>query len=225
MNGTLVIAANNIGHPLDTPQRSLEALVTAELRVFEEDRGARAMLKQAKITEPYLKLNEHDSSQTLQAIEEELLKGKTVLVTSDQGCPSLADPAFLATKVAHRIGAKIRIIPGPSALTGAIAAAPFAMEQFFYAGFLPRSTKERNLELVRLKRLATPVVLLEAPYRLDKLLSACMKVYGARHPALLAKDIGNAGEEYLYASLAELANSSSIAKCNFVLILESLRCS
>lgn len=219
--GKLIMAANAIGSAEDIPTRCLETLKTADLLVFEEDRGARAALKAAGIHRDYLKYSEHGQTSTIDAVSTALTQGHTVVYMSDQGCPGLADPGRDLVQLALDQGATITTIPGPSALTAAIAACPFNMGQFHFAGFPAREPDKRLRQLQRWKELEVPVVLMDTPYRLAALLGACQSVFGQEHRGTLALDISGEQECFITASLAGLTrHCENLAKLNFVLILD-----
>ncbi|NBQ52810.1 MAG: hypothetical protein EBU49_04430 [Proteobacteria bacterium] len=127
VQGRLIMASHSIGEAQDIPLRSLEALRTADLLIFEEDRGARSALKSAGIHREYLRYSEHDQKQSLEILTESLRAGKTAVYMSDQGCPGLADPGREIVRVAVREKAEIRVVPGPSSLTAAIADTPYRL--------------------------------------------------------------------------------------------------
>ena len=218
--GTFIIAANAIGNPADIPARSLEAVRTADLLIFEEDRPARQILKAAGVHREYVRYSEHRESLAEDDLVKCLKAGGTALYMSDQGVPGLADPGRGLIAIAREQGATLRVIPGPSSVTAAIAACPFDMSAFHYAGFLPRESEHR---LSALKKLATdnrPTILLDTPYRLAKVLR---DVHGAS-PAMqvfLAMDISGEHERYELGTAKALLGrlDSWPPKLNFVMIL------
>lgn len=220
-SGRLVMACNSLGLAADIPPRSLDAVKAADLVVFEEDRGGRAVLKAAGIHRNYLRYNEHNQTETLENISAALRAGKTVAYLSDQGCPGLADPGRAVVAAGNSAGAAITSIPGPSALTAAIAVCPFDLSSFQFAGFPPREPAERLARLGQLAGTGQPVILMDTPYRLRALLDACRTAWGDGHPATLAIDISGPEERNITAPLARLTQvATDLDKLNFVLIIE-----
>lgn len=217
----IIMAGNSIGHPMDLPQRSLEALRSSDLLVFEEDRPARAALKAAGIHRPYYKFNEHNQTDTLEIIRDTIRKGKSVCYMSDQGSPTVADPGKAILKIAYSLGCTIQIIPGPSSITAALSACPFLDNSFYYAGFLSRDKALRSRELRQINTRKEPVVFLEAPYRRNLLISQCIEHLGENREALLALDISGPNEAFINRSLRDLRDLSLEikGKINFVLIV------
>ena len=222
LRGTLVMAATSLGNPADIPIRALELLRTADLLVFEEDRPARSFLKAAGVHREYLKFNEHQQQDSLNEIRKALVTKKTVVYKSDQGSPTLADPGSAPAKIAWELGAEIRVVPGPSALTAALAACPFASDKFYFGGFLSRDTDARIKELNNIKLLGTTWAVMDTPYRLSALVDACTAVFPLETRAMVALDISGPAEDYWLGTFSSLKKKADqlTEKLNFVLIGE-----
>jgi 16S rRNA (cytidine1402-2'-O)-methyltransferase len=220
-SGILYLSANNIGCTADTPLRALELQKTCDLVVFEENRQARKILKQAGITRSWLKYNEHHQKDILEEIKKALICGKSVSYMSDQGCPTLADPGKELLKIAYQIKAQIKIIPGPSSLTAAISSCPFNLEKFIYKGFLSQKSNKRSQEIKEIIADKIPSIILDTPYRLKSLLTD-FKNHGLKKRAFIAFDITGEEEQYHLDNISELCNLiKEKNKKNFVLIIDS----
>lgn len=221
--GRLILASGPIGDTADIPPRSLDALKRGDLLVFEEDRMARQLLKAAGVHREYLRLSEHKQSFTLEQVRKTLAAGQTVVYMSDQGTPNLADPGLDLLKVAREAEAKIKVIPGPSSVTAALAACPFPHDKFTFAGFLPRSDHERVAALKKLREITHPIIILDTPYRLVAVLESCTLAFSDKYgwKGFLALDITGQKEDYWVGSFNELlAKSAELEeKTNFVLII------
>jgi 16S rRNA (cytidine1402-2'-O)-methyltransferase len=212
------MAANALGNPNDIPTRSLEALRTADLIIFEEDRVARQTLKAASIHRDYLRLTEHMEPDTLDAAKKALKAGQIVVFMSDQGTPTLADPGKKLLEIAYQQGAQISPIPGPSSVTAALSICPFLNGPFLYLGFPPREPDEREAWLAHYSHVDFPLVILDTPYRRPALIASCMKVLGADRRVLLVFDISGPEEAVHLDKLENLAKLEK-DKINFVLVI------
>lgn len=215
----LIMAANSLGLPTDIPSRSLEALRSADLLIFEEDRAARQALKAAGIHRPYLRYTEHDEQETLDALKQAFQAGQTVVYMSDQGMPTVADPGRALLRIAHAMRVSVSVIPGPSSIVSALAACSFLENSFLYLGFLPREDAERRQTLEHHASSERPLVILEAPYRRQALLQSAKEVIGGERRALLALDISGPDEAFLEGTLTELCAHAPDEKLNFVLVV------
>lgn len=217
--GRLIMAATHIGNLEDVPLRTINALKMSDLLIFEEDKPARSLLKKAGIQRAYLKYNEHRSEETLESLRSSLKKGETVCYVSDQGSPTLADPGRKLLEITYALKCEIQVIPGPSAVTAAISACPFNMDRFVFQGFLPAETEKREKQLLLIRESKVPSIILDTPYRLDKLLQSCLKIFPESQKAFLALDITGEEELYSVGSFKKLSQVSEGKKLNFVLII------
>ena len=138
---------------------------------------------------------------------------------SDQGSPTLADPGKALLKIAYKVKAKVIIIPGPSAISAAIAACPFKMEPHLYLGFLPRKKEELIKNLKRYISTKVPLVILDTPYRCKQLLTSCQIVFPKKQLAFMAQDISGENEDYITGTFDKIIKLYK-PKTNFVLIIK-----
>lgn len=143
---------------------------------------------------------------------------------SDQGMPTWADPGQDLLQIAYRLGAQVRVIPGPSSVASALAACPFLDGRFTFVGFLERSTDHRRAQLEILKSQQDPMVIMDTPYRLTALVKDLMNTFGSDRQALLAMDISGPSETFLAMPLNGLHQKLSQwqGKLNFVLIVAGI---
>jgi 16S rRNA (cytidine1402-2'-O)-methyltransferase len=221
-NGKLIMAANSIGNSKDIPKRSLEALQSADLIIFEEDKQARASLKAASLQKNYLKYTEHLEQECLSELKKALKQGKTAVYMSDQGCANLADPGKELLATAYECNAEVKVIPGPSSVTAALSACPFNIKSFLFKGFLNREPAIRKKELEEIKNLKMPTIILDTPYRLQAIIEDCRLVLGANRKALLALDISGENENFIYDNFKNIKEKiSEVKKINFVIVIKN----
>jgi 16S rRNA (cytidine1402-2'-O)-methyltransferase len=220
--GKLFVLGTTIGNNEDFPARSLALLNSADLLVFEEDQPARRALKAAGVHRQYLKLSEHAEEVTLDAVRDALMARKTVAYMSDQGMPNLADPGRLLLEIAKQCGASVHVVPGPSALSAAVAACPFVTGGFYFFGFLPRSSEQRVAALKSLNSFPDPVIIFDTPYRRQAVLADVAEALGPNRRVFIALDISGPNELYLDMDAAQLKNelSKMDEDLNFVMILQ-----
>jgi 16S rRNA (cytidine1402-2'-O)-methyltransferase len=105
---------------------------------------------------------------------------------------------------AHAHGITVEVIPGPSAVTAAIAASGAPADRFAFAGFLPRKTGERAALFAQLDRLGWPVVGFESPQRLAGLL-ADIANHDPRRRVAICRELSKLHEEIIVGPAADLA--------------------
>jgi 16S rRNA (cytidine1402-2'-O)-methyltransferase len=215
----LVVASTHIGNIEDTPARSLQYVVSADILLFEEDRPARQILKRAGVHREYYKYNEH--RQVDQDVKDALMTGKTVAFMSDQGTANLADPGRELLEFAHKNSIPIKVIPGPSSITAALSACPFSTQPFTFYGFLAKRSEDRTKQLTNIANQTQAIVLMDTPYRLAAFCEDLKRVFGKKRKGLLALDISGPSEDFIFGNCDEIyAFSKNITeKTNFVFVL------
>ena len=137
MRGTLQVVATPIGNLADLSPRAQDALRGADLIAAEDTRRTLQLLQSIGISRPLVSLYEHNETQRVPQLLERLGAGATVVLVSDAGTPLLSDPGFELVRAATRAGFEVRAIPGPSAITTALAVAGLPADRFCFEGFLP----------------------------------------------------------------------------------------
>ncbi|MGI8517600.1 MAG: 16S rRNA (cytidine(1402)-2'-O)-methyltransferase [Acidimicrobiia bacterium] len=151
MPGRLILCATPIGNLGDASPRLAETIASVDLVYVEDTRRSRKLLSALGISKPlrsYFAGNEADKAQEL---GEALSEGHTIALLTDAGTPAIADPGLSAVRAARAVQAEISVIPGPSALTAALAISGFPSERFVFEGFLPRRGTDRSVRLASIK--------------------------------------------------------------------------
>ena len=167
--GKLAIVATPIGNLEDITLRALKVLKEADLVLCEDTRVTRKLLEKYQIKTPTLSYHQHSGKVKSDRILTELESGKAVALVTDAGTPGVSDPGGKLVAEAVASGHQVESIPGPSALTAAIAVAGLPLDKFLFLGFLPHK-KGRQTLLGEIAESKYPVVLYESVHRIGKLL-------------------------------------------------------
>src|SRR5690606_20842790 len=125
---------------------------------------------------------------------DELLAGRTVLVITDAGMPGVSDPGYRLTRLAVEAGVRVTALPGPSAVTTALAVSGLPSDRFCFEGFLPRKQGERARRLAGLAREERTMVFFESPHRLAACLAAMVEAFGPGRPAAVCRELSKTYE-------------------------------
>jgi 16S rRNA (cytidine1402-2'-O)-methyltransferase len=134
-----------------------------------------------------------------------LAEGKTVLLLTDAGMPSVSDPGYTLVRAAIEAGVEVTSVPGPSAVTTALAVSGLPVDRFCFEGFLPRKDGERRRALEALAAEPRTMIFFEAPHRLAATLAAMADVLGADRPAAVCRELTKTYEEVRREALDDLA--------------------
>jgi 16S rRNA (cytidine1402-2'-O)-methyltransferase len=99
----------------------------------------------------------------------------------------------------------VRAVPGPSAVTTALAVSGLASDRWVFEGFLPRGAGERRTRLAGLASEPRTLVFLESPRRVGRMIGELADAFGADRPAVLCRELTKTYEEVVRLPLLELA--------------------
>ncbi|MGH8287718.1 MAG: 16S rRNA (cytidine(1402)-2'-O)-methyltransferase [Steroidobacteraceae bacterium] len=207
--GRLQVVATPIGNMGDISARARRALESADAVAAEDTRRSGALLQALGISRPLLSLHAHNETQRVPDILARLAAGETIALISDAGTPLLSDPGFELVRAASEAGLEIESIPGPSAITAALAIAGLPVSRFCFEGFLPARERERRAQLASLADEPRTLVFFEAPHRIAAALADLAAALGSDRRAMVARELTKAHETIYRGSLAELAQRAA----------------
>jgi conserved hypothetical protein TIGR00096 len=168
--GKLYICATPIGNLEDVSLRLLRILKEAELIACEDTRHTGILLKHYEIRNRLISYHANSQDKRENHLIELLKQGKSVALVSDAGMPGVSDPGQNLIRRAIEEGIDIEVVPGPSALTAALALSGFDSSRFVFEGFLSRREGKRKAHLEELKAEQRTIIIYEAPHRLRETL-------------------------------------------------------
>lgn len=218
--GTLYVCGTPIGNLEDSSRRLLSTLAQVNWIAAEDTRQTRKLLAHFDIHTPLVAYHEHNRARQEPVLIARLLAGESGALVTDAGMPAISDPGQSLVNAAHRAGVPVRVVPGPSAVTAALAISGLASERWCFEGFLPRQSKLRQERLEQLRREARTIVLFEAPHRVQETLAELAAVLGDRQVAVV-RELTKQFEECRRASLSQLAREwqQEPARGEFVLVI------
>jgi 16S rRNA (cytidine1402-2'-O)-methyltransferase len=221
---TLYIVSVPIGNMDDITKRAIDTFKRVDFLICEEFKIARKLLKYLNIDKELINLNEHNESTATEEIISLLIQKKSAALFSDAGTPLFADPGTQLVKRCHDLDIDVVPIPGPSSLMSALSVAGVNIDQFFFAGFLPRQTENRRREIIKLKDRPHPIVILDTPYRLSALMKDLLAELTPDRRIVLALSLTKSDEQIIRDSVANIAAKlrQNPIKKEFVLIIEPL---
>ena len=219
--GKLYIVATPIGNPQDITLRAIETLRSVDAVICEERKDGSRLLKQLEIIgKPLIELNEHNETDMIQQVLIELMNGRNMALVSDCGTPVFSDPGKQLLKLMSEMRIKVVPVPGASSLTAALSICPFDMENFTFLGFLPPKTEQRAAVLQKHKFSECPLILMDTPYRLVKLLDEVSRTFGRQQQIFLALDLTLPSEMTYLGTVQDVAAQVQGRKAEFILILD-----
>lgn len=214
----LWVVATPIGHPDDLTLRAHKILGEAELIICESTKEASKLLRHHGITgKTYEVLDEHSKPDDVKALAK-MCVSKNVALVSDCGTPAFCDPGADLVRECRKLGVEVRPLLGPSSLMGLLSLAGARLDQFLFRGFLPAESEERRAAWLALKKETRPVVLMDTPYRLKKMLAEIEEHFPQRR-IVLAKNISAENEQIWEGRPRDLRERNGDDKAEFMLLL------
>ena len=207
--GRLQVVATPIGNMGDISARARHALESAAAIAAEDTRHTGALLQALGIARPLLSLHAHNETQRVPEILARLAAGETIALVSDAGTPLLSDPGYELVRAAAAAGVDVEAIPGPSAITTALAVAGLPVSRFCFEGFLPARERERRAHLSALADEPRTLIFFEAPHRIATTLADLAAALGNDRPAVIARELTKVHETIYRGTLAELAQRAA----------------
>lgn len=205
--GALLLAATPLGDSRDASPRLIAALGRADLVAAEDTRRLRALAAAlgVQITGRVVAHYDAVEQDRIPALLAAIRSGRTVLLVTDAGMPAVSDPGFrlVSACIAERL--PVTCLPGPSAVTTALAVSGLPADRFCFEGFAPRKPGRRRRWLASLAEEPRTCVFFESPHRLAATLAEAAEVLGADRAAAVCRELTKTYEEVRRGGLGELA--------------------
>jgi len=199
----LYVVATPIGNLSDITLRALEILKDVDLVAAEDTRHSGILLKHYQISKPLISFHEHNEAMRTAQLAERLRAGEKIALITDAGTPGLSDPGARLIRECIKRGLDFTIIPGPSSILTALVGSGFSAERFFFGGFLPVKSGQRERELRAAAAREETSIHFESPYRLTKTLKASIDIMPDRQ-LCVARELTKKFEEFRRGTAAEL---------------------
>jgi 16S rRNA (cytidine1402-2'-O)-methyltransferase len=208
VGGRLVLGGAPLGQPGDVGPRLRSAMASADVLAVEDTRRLHRLASDLDVSLSGRVVTFHESVERsrLPGLLAALNDGATVLLLTDAGMPSVSDPGYTLVRAAIEAGIPVTSVPGPSAVTTALAVSGLPCDRFCFEGFLPRRGGERRSRLAGLADERRTMVFFESPHRLADALRDASDAFGADREAAVCRELTKTYEEIRRGPLSELAS-------------------
>jgi 16S rRNA (cytidine1402-2'-O)-methyltransferase len=204
----LLVCATPIGNLEDVTLRVLRALAEADLVLCEDTRRTRGLLDRHEVRARLVRFDAHTEGAREGDVLARLEAGELVALVSDAGLPGVNDPGAALIRAALRAGARVEVLPGPSAVETALVASGLLAERYAFLGYVPRDEPARRALWTELEAWAWPAVAFESPKRLPGTL-ASLAAAAPERPVAVCRELTKRFEEVVRGTAAELAERFS----------------
>ena len=202
-----MLAGTPLGDARDASPKLVEYLGTADVIAAEDTRRTRSLALALGVTLTGRLVSFYDAVETakLPGLVSAVADGATVLLVTDAGMPSVSDPGYRLVAACVDADLPVTCVPGPSAVTTALALSGLPSDRFCFEGFAPRKPGERQRWLARFATESRTTVFFESPHRVATTLADAAAVLGADRRAAVCRELTKQYEEVRRGGLAELA--------------------
>jgi 16S rRNA (cytidine1402-2'-O)-methyltransferase len=206
VSGKLMICGTPIGNLGDASDRLRRALGDADVIYAEDTRRAATLLRSMDIKAEVRSYFVGNEDRRAAELAERLRAGDVIALISDAGMPSIADPGFTAVNAAIGVGAEVTVVPGPSAVTAALAVSGLPADRFVFEAFLPRRSKERRTRLGQMAGEERTMVLFSGKAHVVGDLEGLAESLGGDRRVCVARELTKVYEEVWRGTLADAAS-------------------
>ena len=176
----LYLVGTPIGNLGDITLRALDTLKKVDIIACEDTRHSIGLLNYYDIKSKLIACHKFNEKESIDKIEGYLKEGKDVALITDAGMPAISDPGAILVDGLKNRGFEIEVVPGPTAVTSAIALSGILTPVFTFLGFLPTKNKEKEQLIASFKSAPTALVIYSSPYDINKDLAFLYKALGDR---------------------------------------------
>jgi len=194
------------------PEDVMQLVRGLEYFVVENEKSARRFLSAIKTNKPvrelnFQLLNEHTLDKDLPVLIAPLLAGNNMGMLSEAGCPGIADPGASLAELAHKKGAHVAPLTGPSSILLGLMASGFNGQQFSFLGYLPSDKTARIAKLKDIEkqsqRLNQTQIFIETAYRNQHMLEDILSNCSGNTRLCIARNLSLATELVISKTIAE----------------------
>lgn len=227
-NGSLTVAAVDIGVDTDIPRRTIDGLLNNDIIVCESMHVLKLIASMYDIdlsNKQVIEFNENISRpyRVVDNLIEFCKQGKNIILVANQGTPLIKDPGQEIVTRFRQEGFTINCVPGPSAIIAALSISGIAVNSFYFAGWIPARYIDRSEHLQRLKNSFFCTIVMFEPIFSNAYQSMIdiSEIFGEETPISILIDISKPSEDVFYGTtkdalpwLDKIINSEELSETN-----------
>jgi 16S rRNA (cytidine1402-2'-O)-methyltransferase len=201
----LYIVGTPIGNLEDISARAIRVLARCGLVAAEDTRRVRKLLNHFGIKVKTVSYREQNRARVTPLLLSEIRNGGAAALVSDAGMPVVSDPGAELVNACASESLPIYIVPGPCAVSSALALSGLPGGRFRFLGYPPARAAARRRLFEEVKESRETLVLFEAPHRILTSIEDMVEVFGDREAAVV-REMTKVHEEVLRGRLSKIEN-------------------
>ncbi len=178
MSSPIHIVAVPIGNDDDFSTRAIAILQNADIIACEDTRHAQYFMQKLRLNAKLIAFHNFNEGAQAQKLLNMALEGQKIAIISDAGTPMVSDPGYRLAKLAYQQGVELIPVPGASAVLTALMVCGLPSDNFYFQGFLPEKTKDRQAIWNKLRQIESLCILFVPPHDLCDILQAIETEFG-----------------------------------------------
>lgn len=221
---SLYVLATPIGNTGDISLRGVHVLSLVDAVACEDTRNTGHLLTRYGLSKPLIAAHQHNEREVADKLIARLQAGERIALVSDAGTPAVSDPGARIVDAVQQAGLRVIPIPGASAAVTALSASGLLNDRFYFVGFLPAKTSQRESVLHELRAISATLVLYEAPHRIEETVLALTQAFEPTRQIVFARELTKLFEEIHRCPMSQaqawLKANADRRKGEFVLLVE-----
>ena len=214
----LILVPTPIGNSADMSFRAKDVLQAASTIILEEFKESTVWLRAHGISgKTFEQLNEHSKADDIQRLRD-LCRTQDIPLITDCGTPGFCDPGADLVRACREAGIAVKALPGPSSLMTLLSLSSRRLDEFVFRGFLPAENVAREKEWLQIAKEKRAVILMDTPYRFEKMLLELEKHFASR-TCLLVTNLTQENELVLEGTPAALRKVPKEKKAEFLVLV------
>ena len=219
----LYIVGTPIGNLKDITQRAREVLRDVPVIIMESPQDSMRLVRAYQLPQKeIIKYNERNRKRA-EANVLAVLQEKDAAYITSAGMPGISDPGGDLVRLARDNDIPVNVVPGPSALTAALALSGLTIREFSFVGFPPKKEGQLKKLFSEYAERKTTLVFFESPFRIAKTIVALERAVPGAH-VFVAKELTKVFENSFGGTpadvAAQLAASPKNTKGEFVVAVQ-----
>ena len=202
LNFGLYVVATPIGNLKDISNRAIELLTECDYIICENPKHSLKLLNKLGIKKKLISLHDHNEELVISRVKNSL-KDKIVVLISDAGSPLISDPGFKLIRHCYENNVYTTTVPGPSSIISALQLSSLPINEFYFSGFFPKTTKHMNDFINGIKDKKQTVVFFVSSNKLNVCLDLLDKIISKRL-ICVCKELTKINEKIIRGSALEV---------------------